>query len=88
VCFPIQEASFEVKDRFFGTSKNLFILSTTKGNIELIDTPDDARLPLQTTAATYFKSLRDRCLFTLVVSNACISGVSAIITAQRYLAAW
>jgi 3-oxoacyl-[acyl-carrier-protein] synthase-1 len=81
----IQEAIANSKIEF-STSKNLFILSTTKGNIELIDTPDDARLPLQTTAQRILNACGINA-FSLVVSNACISGVSAIITAQRYLAA-
>lgn len=70
----------------FSVAKNLFILSTTKGNIELIDTPDDTRLQLQITAERILKACGLNA-FPLVVSNACISGVSAIITAQRFLAA-
>ena len=81
----IQEAVSKSKIDF-SVSKNLFILSTTKGNIELIDTPDDARLPLQTTAQRILKACGIDA-FPLVVSNACISGVSAIITAQRFLVA-
>lgn len=81
----VQEAVFNSKIDF-STSKNLFILSTTKGNIELIDTPDDVRLPLQTTAQRILKACGIDA-FPLVVSNACISGVSAIITAQRFLVA-
>jgi 3-oxoacyl-[acyl-carrier-protein] synthase-1 len=80
----IQEAVSKSKIDF-SVSKNLFILSTTKGNIELIDTPDDARLPLQTTEQRILKACGIDA-FHFVVSNACISGVSAIITAQRYLA--
>jgi 3-oxoacyl-[acyl-carrier-protein] synthase-1 len=80
----IQEAVLNSKVDF-STSKNLFILSSTKGNIELIDTPDDVRLPLQTTAQRILNACGINA-FPLVVSNACISGVSAIVTAQRFLA--
>lgn len=69
----------------------LFILSTTKGNIELIEaeplTHDLAeRISLSNTAkkiAGYFKAFNR----PVVISNACISGVMALITAHRFIEA-
>lgn len=71
------------------SKKTLIILSTTKGNIELLDTIqankfDKKRLFLWETAnviAGYFNNPNQ----PLVVSNACISGVLAIIIAKRLL---
>ncbi|RAW00144.1 beta-ketoacyl-[acyl-carrier-protein] synthase family protein [Pseudochryseolinea flava] len=66
--------------------KTIFILSTTKGNIELIDSnPKHARIGLNESAkfiATHFGFTH-----TQVVSNACISGSLALLVAQRMLAA-
>jgi 3-oxoacyl-[acyl-carrier-protein] synthase-1 len=64
----------------------LFILSTTKGNIELVEQghPSDQRIALTSAARTiagYFKNEN----VPLVVSNACISGVTAILVAKRLL---
>ena len=69
----------------------LFILSTTKGNIELIEHSDMSEelreqvsldVTAQKVAAAFGASNR-----ALVVSNACISGVLAIIIARRLLLA-
>jgi 3-oxoacyl-[acyl-carrier-protein] synthase-1 len=65
----------------------LFILSTTKGNIQHIehhsDSIDQASLDASAhTIASYFNSPNK----PVVVSNACISGVLAIIVAKRMLA--
>ncbi len=66
----------------------LFVLSTTKGNVELLDSrsqqfPADRVLPgvAARVVAAYFGFSRE----PLVVSNACISGLSAQITAMRLL---
>lgn len=63
----------------------IFILSTTKGNVELLeDSLDDTRCYLSSSAekiAGYFGNPNQ----VLVVSNACISGVCAQITAVRAL---
>ena len=71
------------------TERTLFILSTTKGNIELLDenlTKDfeASRLELHPTAKIIadFFNLKNT---PLVVSNACISGVAAIVLAQRLI---
>lgn len=63
----------------------LFILSTTKGNVNLLQTqPTDASILLGVTAqhiARFFGIEQE----PVVVSNACISGLSAQILAQRLL---
>ena len=66
----------------------LFVLSTTKGNVELLDSrspqfPADRVLPgvAARVIAAYFGFSRE----PLVVSNACISGLSAQITAMRLI---
>lgn len=66
----------------------LFVLSTTKGNVELLDSrsqqfPADRVLPgvAARVVAAYFGFNRE----PLVVSNACISGLSAQITAMRLI---
>lgn len=67
----------------------LFIISTTKGNIALLDTAESSHLPRERvrlgcaaeTVSRFFGNRRA----PLVVSNACISGVSAQIAAMRML---
>ncbi len=69
--------------------KTLLVLSTTKGNIDLLDASlsskfDKKRVYLWETAnviANYFNNPNQ----TIVVSNACISGVLAIILGKRLL---
>ena len=71
------------------SSDTLFILSTTKGNINLINPSyphafDSERLHLWKSAqviAQYFQNPNT----PLVVSTACISGVSALITGKRLI---
>ncbi|MEN8119813.1 MAG: beta-ketoacyl synthase N-terminal-like domain-containing protein [Bacteroidota bacterium] len=70
-------------------SRTLFILSSTKGNVELLDDnlrngfPKE-RLNLHTTAKIIsgFFNINNP---PVVVSNACISGIAAIITGQRLI---
>jgi 3-oxoacyl-[acyl-carrier-protein] synthase-1 len=68
-------------------SRTLFILSTTKGNIDLLENNSiDKRLYLWSTA----RLLQRRFNFRnepLVISDACISGVQAIITGARLIRA-
>ncbi|MBS1592972.1 MAG: beta-ketoacyl synthase [Bacteroidetes bacterium] len=63
----------------------IFILSTTKGNIELLAAgARDSDLSLSLSAdriAAHFRAVNK----PIVVSNACISGVLAIITAKRLI---
>lgn len=66
----------------------IFILSTTKGNISLLEqgiegVPDD-RLQLSETARAIARFFGNRAE-PMVVSNACASGVCAQIVAMRYL---
>src|SRR6185312_2999460 len=71
------------------SKRTLFIFSTTKGNIDLLENntpqiPGD-RIYLHETAqaiSAYFGFLNK----PLVVSNACISGLLAIIIAKRLIA--
>jgi 3-oxoacyl-[acyl-carrier-protein] synthase I len=72
-----------------GDKKTIFILSTTKGNIGLLETGVDKpaladRVSLHGSArrvAGYFGFVNQ----PLVVSNACISGIVAILTASRLI---
>jgi 3-oxoacyl-[acyl-carrier-protein] synthase I len=70
-------------------SRTLFILSTTKGNIELLDDNlrknfSIERLNLFTTAKIISKFFNISTT-PIIVSNACISGVAAIILGQRLI---
>jgi 3-oxoacyl-[acyl-carrier-protein] synthase I len=67
------------------TDRTLLILSTTKGNISLLNQPNAKRLNLHESAKTIADSLGIR--NTMTVSNACISGVMALLVAQRLLSA-
>ncbi len=69
-----------------GSPKTLFILSTTKGNIELLKQgvkPSD-QIYLHNTAQK-IASLFGFITRPVVVCNACISGVLAILLAKRYI---
>jgi 3-oxoacyl-[acyl-carrier-protein] synthase I len=71
------------------SNKTLFILSTTKGNIDLLDasTPslvDKKRVYLWETANVIARHYNNQNT-PLIVSNACISGVLAIVLAKRLL---
>lgn len=71
--------------------KNLFILSTTKGNISLIETPPvDAAVKQRVALHRSAQVIADVFHFVnkpLVVSHACISGIEAIIIGLRLLQA-
>ena len=78
-------ADIALRNIALNPARTLYILSTTKGNIELL-TPegyDPVKIHLHATS----KLLAGKAGFKhhLVVSNACISGVLAIIVAKRFL---
>jgi len=73
----------------YRNKRTLFILSTTKGNINLLETNTDPLFPPQRAylwelarVVTGFFGFSNT---PLVISNACISGVIALMTAYRYL---
>ena len=89
-CIAIQSVkrAVEQADIDLHSDKLLLVVSTTKGNVNLLDTPSspfsENRLHLGAAAqqiADYFGIVTQ----PLVVSNACISGLSAQITAMRML---
>ena len=66
--------------------RTLLVISTTKANVEHLSSPDYERLQPAESA----KRIASRLGVTtppLVVCNACISGVAALVTAQRLLMA-
>ena len=69
----------------FSSAKTVFIISTTKGNVDIIGTnPKDERILLPTMAkriSSFFGNPNQ----PYVVSNACISGVSAILLGKSLL---
>lgn len=72
-----------------GSAETVIVISTTKGNISLLETNADSeelrnRVALYTSArliAEHFSNPNA----PLVVSNACISGLTALITARRLI---
>lgn len=72
-----------------GDKKTVFILSSTKGNIGLLETETfDGALKERIALSTSAKLVSDHFGFAnqpVIVSNACISGVLAIITGMRLL---
>ncbi|MBC7387926.1 MAG: hypothetical protein H7329_01825 [Opitutaceae bacterium] len=77
-----------IQDKTFidlSDKSTIFVFSTTKGNIDLlVENPDDIRLSLPSMAqavSTFFKNPNT----SLVISNACISGISAMILAKNML---
>ncbi len=65
--------------------RTLFILSTTKGNIELLENekPNHPRSHLHAVADMLAKELKIE--KSIVISNACTSGVTALLVAKRYI---
>jgi 3-oxoacyl-[acyl-carrier-protein] synthase-1 len=80
----LQDSEIDVRDK-----KTVLIVSTTKGNIGLLETATynaelKERIALSTSgklAADYFRFVNQ----PVIISNACISGVLAIITGMRLL---
>ncbi|MBC7554674.1 MAG: beta-ketoacyl synthase [Taibaiella sp.] len=64
--------------------ETIFILATTKGNIELASTTNELRLPLSETAKA-IASYHGFNTKPIVVSNACTSGVAALLHGLRLL---
>ncbi|HMN32914.1 MAG: beta-ketoacyl synthase [Chitinophagaceae bacterium] len=69
----------------FQDKKTLFILSTTKGNVELLDKNEYSERLLLSFSAKKLQSYFNNPNEVIIVSNACISGVSASIIAKRFL---
>ena len=68
------------------SSKTLILLSTTKGNVDCLSAPDGCvHRPFLWHSAKVINSFFGNPNKPLVVSNACISGVAAQITASREL---
>jgi 3-oxoacyl-[acyl-carrier-protein] synthase-1 len=69
--------------------KTILIVSSTKGNISLLETnPDDPDLKNRIALHTSGKVVSDHFGFVnqpLIVSNACISGIMAILTGMRLI---
>lgn len=66
-------------------TQTLLIISTTKGNIDQIGLQDNDPRILLSELAQKVNEVLGFGLPPLVISNACISGVSAIIAAQKWL---
>lgn len=67
-----------------GNPRTVFILSTTKGNIELLGTDVETRICPSESAEHIARALGITTA-PITVCNACISGLSALIAAQRLL---
>jgi 3-oxoacyl-[acyl-carrier-protein] synthase I len=67
------------------SDKTVLIVSTTKGNISLLNQPEAKRLDLHQSSKIIADQLGLPNVIT--VSNACISGVMALIVAHRFLCA-
>jgi 3-oxoacyl-[acyl-carrier-protein] synthase-1 len=66
------------------SDRTIFVLSTTKGNADLLNSKDDNRVFLAHTAnvITHFFANKNK---ALIISNACISGAAAQVMAMRAL---
>jgi 3-oxoacyl-[acyl-carrier-protein] synthase-1 len=68
--------------------RSLLIYSTTKGNIDLLENKDKAVDPKRVYLPAFARALQNHFNFAnnpLVLSNACISGLLAIIVAKRLI---
>lgn len=87
--YSIGEAAAQAPDIDLTSPRTVFIFSSTKGNIELLGTPSPAgiepeRVYLPETASVIARHFGNSTT-PIVVSNACISGLSALILAKRLL---
>jgi 3-oxoacyl-[acyl-carrier-protein] synthase-1 len=91
ICIQSIEETLKQFDAIINTEDTLFILSTTKGNIELIENSVlTEELRNKVSLSTSAKKIAGHFNFKnqpIVVSNACISGVMAINIAQRFILA-
>jgi 3-oxoacyl-[acyl-carrier-protein] synthase-1 len=81
--FSVKEALAQC-DEDADFSKTLFIFTTTKGNIEWLGKQPDARNRLTTSAGIIAQSIGIETK-PVVISHACVSGVSGLIYALRAL---
>lgn len=74
-----------LKGNSLPSERTILILATTKGNINLLEEnrPDHPRIHLHATAAWLAEQFKMK--HHLVISNACISGVMAMLVAKRML---
>jgi 3-oxoacyl-[acyl-carrier-protein] synthase-1 len=80
--FSARQALNELRDEI-DLSQTAFILSTTKGNIEWLGQESDERIALSTSAEIVANELGIAAYE--LISHACVSGVVAIMHAQRLL---
>jgi 3-oxoacyl-[acyl-carrier-protein] synthase-1 len=89
ICIASIEDALSKTEIKLSDANTLFILSTTKGNIELIETnPMDEELRKRVSLFTAAKNIAasfGAVNKPVVVSNACISGVLSVIIAKRLL---
>lgn len=69
----------------YDSSQTLFILSTTKGNVESLADGIDLKESMLHFSAARIQAITKNPNQVIVISNACISGISAFIMAKRYL---
>jgi 3-oxoacyl-[acyl-carrier-protein] synthase-1 len=69
----------------YDSSQTLFILSTTKGNVESLANGGDLQESMLHFSAARIQAITGNPNQVITISNACISGISAFIMARRYL---
>lgn len=85
------ECVFEQAPQFKSGKRGILVLTSTKGNIEMPEgNQRGSILPGRTNMAEMAKAINDYFGFehnAILVSNACISGVSALLVAKKLMAA-
>lgn len=71
----------------YESTQTLFILSTTKGNVECLANGGNTEESLLHFSAARIQAIAGNPNQVITISNACISGISAFIMAWRYLQA-
>ena len=69
----------------YDSSQTLFILSTTKGNVECLTNGGDLEESMLHYSAACIQAITKNPNQVITISNACISGISAFIMARRFL---